>query len=151
MVKNPPALFEGTTAGDIKINNDVYNNPDLVAAARLDTSAVNWEKAVGNGDNALFFFNAKSAKLTDLDGLSMQDFLIAMGTKAALSADDLQKQADAQGSIVDSINNQILSETGVNLDEELSNMIIYQQGYNASARMFSTCVEVFDTLVNLGK
>ena len=48
------------------------------------------------------------AKLTDLDGLSMQDFLIAMGTKAALSADDLQKQADAQGSIVDSINNQIL-------------------------------------------
>lgn len=81
----------------------------------------------------------------------MQDFLIAMGTKAALSADDLQKQADAQGSIVDSINNQILSETGVNLDEELSNMIIYQQGYNASARMFSTCVEVFDTLVNLGK
>lgn len=151
LVKNPPALFEGTTAGDIKINNDVYNNPDLVAAARLDTSAVNWEKAVGNGDNALFFFNAKSAKLTDLDGLSMQDFLIAMGTKAALSADDLQKQADAQGSIVDSINNQILSETGVNLDEELSNMIIYQQGYNASARMFSTCVEVFDTLVNLGK
>ena len=151
LVKNPPALFDGTTAGDIKINDDVYNNPDLVAAARLDTSAVNWEKAVGNGDNALFFYNAKSAKLTDLDGLSMQDFLIAMGTKAALSADDLQKQADAQGSIVDSINNQILSETGVNLDEELSNMIIYQQGYNASARMFSTCVEVFDTLVNLGK
>lgn len=152
LVKNPLALFNGTNAGDIKINDDVYNNPDLVAAARLDdTSAVNWKKAVGNGDNALFFYNAKSAKLTDLDGLSMQDFLIAMGTKAALSADDLQKQADAQGSIVDSINNQILSETGVNLDEELSNMIIYQQGYNASARMFSTCVEVFDTLVNLGK
>ena len=40
LVKNPPALFEGTTAGDIKINNDVYNNPDLVAAARLDTSAL---------------------------------------------------------------------------------------------------------------
>ena len=81
----------------------------------------------------------------------MQDFLISMGTKAALKAEDLQKQADAQGAIVDSISNQILSETGVNLDEELSNMIIYQQGYNASARVFSACVEMFDTLVNLGK
>lgn len=154
LAQNPPPLFNGTNAGDIKINDEVYNNPDKVAAARIDTSKGDWEKlkkAVGNGDNALFFYNAKSQKLGDLGGLSTQDFLIAMGTKAALSADDLQKQADAQGSIVDSINNQILSETGVNLDEELSNMIIYQQGYNASARMFSTCVEVFDTLVNLGK
>lgn len=150
LVQNPPALFEGTTAGDIKINEDVYKNPDLVAAARVDTSSANWENAVGNGDNALFFYNAKSAKLTDLGGLSMQDFLISMGTKAALRADDLQKQADSQGAIVDSISNQILSETGVNLDEELSNMIIYQQGYNASARVFSACVEMFDTLVNLG-
>lgn len=151
LVQNPPALFDGTTAGDITINDDVYKNPDLIAAARVDTTTANWEKAVGNGDNALFFYNAKSAKLTDLGGLSMQDFLISMGTKAALKADDLQKQADAQGAIVDSISNQILSETGVNLDEELSNMIIYQQGYNASARVFSACVEMFDTLVNLGK
>ncbi len=152
--ETPPPLFEGTSAGDIKINDEVYNNPDKVAAARIDTSKGDWEKlkkAVGNGDNALFFYNAKSQKLGDLGGLSTQDFLISMGTKAALEAEDLQNRADAQGSIVDSINNQILSETGVNLDEELSNMIIYQQGYNASARMFSTCVEVFDTLVNLGK
>lgn len=148
---NDYKLFEGTTAGDIKINDKVYKDPDKVAAARVDTTTANWEKAVGNGDNALFFYNAKSAKLTDLGGLSMQDFLISMGTKAALKADDLQKQADAQGAIVDNISNQILSEVGVNLDEELSNMIIYQQAYNASARVFSACVEIYDTLVNLGK
>ena len=74
-----------------------------------------------------------------------------MGTEAALKAQDLQNQADAQGNVVDNISNQILSETGVNLDEELSNMIIYQQAYNASARVFSACVEIYDTLVNLGK
>ena len=148
---NDYKLFEGTTAGDIKINDKVYKDPDKVAAARVDTTTANWEKAVGNGDNALFFYNAKSAKLRDLGGLSMQDFLISMGTKAALKADDLQKQADAQGAIVDNISNQILSEVGVNLDEELSNMIIYQQAYNASARVFSACVEIYDTLVNLGK
>lgn len=156
LAENPPKLFEVDAKGNVSVNKEVYDNPDKVAAARVDTTVADWEKSVGNGDNALAFFNTKTKPFygdppDGLKGLSIQDYIISIGTEAALKAQDLQNQADAQGNVVDNISNQILSETGVNLDEELSNMIIYQQAYNASARVFSACVEIYDTLVNLGK
>jgi flagellar hook-associated protein 1 len=36
---------------------------------------------------------------------------------------------------------------GVNLDEELANMVVYQNAYNASARMLTSAQELFDTLL----
>ena len=138
------------TASNIVINDAVYNNPDLVAAARVDTSVTGWEQSVGNGDNAIEFYTSQSTKIPSLEYLTMSDFLTSLSTKAALNAESKSGAANTQGAIVDSIANQILAETGVNLDEELTNMIMYQQAYNASARVFSACVDVFDTLVALG-
>ncbi len=138
------------TASNITINDEILKNPDLIAAARVDTNVTGWEKSVGNGDNALEMYNVQNEKLGALNGLTLNDYIISLGTKFALEASQKANDAEIQGGIVDGIHNQILSETGVNLDEELSNMIIYQQAYNASARVFSACVEVFDTLVNLG-
>lgn len=38
---------------------------------------------------------------------------------------------------------------GVNLDEELANMIIFQNAYNAAARLITTSKEMFDVLLQL--
>ncbi len=38
---------------------------------------------------------------------------------------------------------------GVNMDEELANMMIYQQAYNASARMMTTARELYDALLSI--
>ena len=138
------------TASNLIINDTVYNNPDLVAAARVDTSVTDWERSVGNGDNALAFYTSQSERIPLLNNLTMGDYMNAMSTKAALNAASKAAAAETQGEIVDGIKNQILAETGVNLDEELTNMIMYQQAYNASARVFSTCVQVYDTLIALG-
>ena len=139
------------TAANIQVNSNVYNNPDLIAAARIDTSDSDNYRAVGNSDNALEFYNAKTAtNISGLGGLTMQDYILGVSTKAALESNSAQAAADNQNAIAQSVYNQILSETSVNLDEELSNMIMYRQAYNASARVFSACVEIFDTLLALG-
>ncbi|MGT2425884.1 flagellar hook-associated protein FlgK [Amnibacterium kyonggiense] len=39
---------------------------------------------------------------------------------------------------------------GVDLDEETSNLVIYQHAYQASARVISTINDVLDTLINMG-
>ncbi len=39
------------------------------------------------------------------------------------------------------------SVTGVNLDEELSNMILFQNAYNAAARMITTANQMYDELL----
>jgi len=40
------------------------------------------------------------------------------------------------------------SVSGVNMDEELSNMLKYQHGYNAAARFITTANSLLDTLIN---
>lgn len=137
-------------AKNIAINATVYNTPDLVAAARVDTSVAGWEQSVGNGDNALEFYTSQSTKIPALGHLTISDYLTGLSARAAMNAASKASAADTQAAIVDNIQNQILAETGVNLDEELSNMIMYRQAYNASARVFSACVEIYDTLIALG-
>ncbi|MBR1943630.1 flagellar hook-associated protein FlgK [bacterium] len=138
------------TASNIAINSTVYDDPDLVAAARADSSVAGWDEAVGNGDNAIAFYTSQSEKIPSLGYLTIGDYITSLSTRAALNAASKAGEAETQGAIVDGIQNQILAETGVNLDEELANMIMYQQAYNASARVFAACVEVYDTLVALG-
>jgi flagellar hook-associated protein 1 FlgK len=41
------------------------------------------------------------------------------------------------------------STSGVSLDEELSNMVIYQQAYSAGARMLNVVDDLFKTLLNI--
>ena len=38
--------------------------------------------------------------------------------------------------------------SGVSLDEEMTNMIRFQRGYQASSRAMSTMDEMLDTLIN---
>ena len=44
---------------------------------------------------------------------------------------------------------QRLATSGVNLDEEAVNMIVYQRAFQASARFISTLSEVIEILVSL--
>ena len=39
--------------------------------------------------------------------------------------------------------------SGVSLDEELSNMMIYQQAYSAGARMLTVVDQLYSTLLNI--
>lgn len=50
--------------------------------------------------------------------------------------------------LTDHTYNSRLSESGVSLDEEMTNMVKFQQAYNASARMITTLDAILDTTVN---
>ena len=41
------------------------------------------------------------------------------------------------------------SVEGVNLDEELANMMVFQQAYNAAARLMTTVQQMYDTLLEV--
>ena len=72
---------------------------------------------------------------------------------AGLASDMGLRAATAEGFAADAgaLKNDVLLRRdevqGVNLDEEMANVIIYQQAYNASARMIQAAQELFDTLI----
>jgi flagellar hook-associated protein 1 len=64
---------------------------------------------------------------------------------------DVQSTQNAQQtaqSLLSAINNQRQSVSGVSLDEEMTNLITYQQAYQASARVMNAIDETLNTLVN---
>ena len=62
----------------------------------------------------------------------------------AQSAND--KNLQAQTSLTDELFNKNASVSGVNLDEELASMVVYEQAYIASARLISTTQQLFQVL-----
>jgi flagellar hook-associated protein 1 FlgK len=46
------------------------------------------------------------------------------------------------------INGQINSESGVNIDEEMANLLTYQRAYEAAARVLTAIDDALDTLIN---
>jgi len=53
-----------------------------------------------------------------------------------------------QDAVVAAAESAVQSDAGVNLDEEMTNMMLYQRSYQASARVITTADELLDTLIN---
>jgi flagellar hook-associated protein 1 len=58
-----------------------------------------------------------------------------------------QQQATTQA-LVDSANDKRQSASGVSMDEEMTNMVRFQRGYQAAARALTTMDEMLNTLIN---
>jgi flagellar hook-associated protein 1 FlgK len=58
-------------------------------------------------------------------------------------------RAETMSAVEREISARIASENGVNLDEELSNLILYQRAYGANARVIAAVDELWQTLLNV--
>ncbi|RBY95180.1 flagellar hook-associated protein FlgK [Blastococcus sp. TF02-8] len=70
--------------------------------------------------------------------------IIELGVQSAVS----QRNLDIQTSITTTVDAARESVAGVNLDEELTNMLSYQQAYAAAGRMVTALDEALDVLIN---
>ncbi|HWE45363.1 MAG TPA: flagellar hook-associated protein FlgK [Caulobacteraceae bacterium] len=158
------ALF-GVDAGlranraiNFSVNTGMIQNPNNLPIAKLNLSAAAGTPAVvsGDGTGAQAFANVGEAQANfasigqDPGGVSSIDnyasrFAGSLGQQAASfssassAADALQTQA----------NSQLSSAQGVNLDQELTNLTMYQQAYNASARLIQAAKDMGDVLISI--
>ena len=70
--------------------------------------------------------------------------MTAMGVDSAACKANLQAQED----LVEEVEKWRSATAGVNWDEELTNMITFQQGYSACSRCLTTMDEMLDRLIN---
>jgi flagellar hook-associated protein 1 FlgK len=68
-------------------------------------------------------------------------------SQAANAASDAATQQVVSDTLQDKFN----SETGVNIDDEMSNLIMLQNAYSANARVITTVKELFDVLLSIGR
>ena len=77
-----------------------------------------------------------------------ENFLSAMGDTSAL---DVKTQSTTQNSynvVLQSIDNDRMSVSGVSIDEEAVDIYRFQRAYEASSRVMTTMDEMLDKLIN---
>ncbi len=141
----------------VAVRSDIAAAPAKLALGRLDAAATTGT-ALARGDArgavALAGAAANQVSFDAAGGIGAQtsklgDYAAQIVSRAANAAASAHTQADNRQAVQDELVKRLASVEGVNLDEELSNMITLQSAYNASARMISTVKDMFDTLLNL--
>jgi flagellar hook-associated protein 1 len=120
-----PAFFDptGTTAGTIAVNSSLSSsNPPYTAA--------------------------EAGAVSKLSGGAADQAYNAFVTQIGSDVQAAQSAQQTSQSLLSAISNQRQAISGVSLDEEMTNLIQYQQAYQASARVMNAIDETLNTLIN---
>ena len=85
----------------------------------------------------------------DENNCTLSQFLMNTATKTGMDSANIASKAETYQDIADSSATNYSNLIGVNLDEELADMIKYQRAYEASAKMFSTINDLMGTIINM--
>ncbi|GAB5349237.1 flagellar hook-associated protein FlgK [Alteriqipengyuania sp. 357] len=135
------------------VRSDMLADAGRLPLARLRTDAAVGEPAIGRGDTrgATAFVDAltSSADFGKAGHATIERFSSLLmgraGTQAAQAQDMLNYAAARRDDAV----NRRDSFSGVNLDEELSQMVVLQNSYSAAARVMTTATKMYDTLLDM--
>ena len=128
------------------------------AQSNITGATVAGDSILGSGDNrgllalqniastnqSFAAAGALGAQSTTLDGYAA-NFYQDVATRSNAADDNNTTQSDR----LTEAQSRQASTSGVNLDEELSNMMIYQQAYGAAARMLQVGQQLYDTLIQM--
>ncbi len=142
-----------TTLADGRIrltsNNENLTYSEGAGTAAKDLKLLPSNGASGNGSRTIET-SALNAKFRG-QPKSVTDFFAAVVADIGAEAEEVLRLKENTRVITTQIENQRLSAIGVSMDEELTNMIQFQKGYNASARIINVMDEILDTIINLGR
>ncbi|WP_427138352.1 flagellar hook-associated protein FlgK [Psychrobacillus psychrodurans] len=138
---NNPDYGNTITAGNIAVNKVIKDDPSKVAASTEPDQE-------GNGKNAVLLAAVKTTSILGLGNATVQSFYQSLIGKLGVDGEQANRLAETTAVKQLTIANNRASVSSVSLDEEMTNMIIYQQAYNASARMITVVDETLDKIIN---
>jgi flagellar hook-associated protein 1 len=92
--------------------------------------------------------NDLALQIAELRGGSADATYSALVTQIGSDDRNANLQSSNANALLTAIDNQRQSTSGVSLDEEMSNLMAFQRGYQASARAMTTVDSMLDTLIN---
>ncbi|MBI5467009.1 MAG: flagellar hook-associated protein FlgK, partial [Candidatus Kerfeldbacteria bacterium] len=131
----------------VSVDSQIVSDTRKIAAGKTSLS---------DGGNALdlaalqraFNFDGTSMTRAGSGSYTFNDFYSSIVANLGVSSQTTQTTLTEQEGILTQLKNRRESSDGVSLDEEMINMVKFQQAYNASARVLSVVNDLFTTLQN---
>lgn len=141
----PPAAMAGASASIAVAITD----PNNVAAAAADPTTATGGK--GDNQNALKMNDLKNQVTvgTLLGDLTISGYYDALVGSVGVGVQDTQRAKDQSDSVLTQLNNLRESQSGVSMNEEMTNLIKFQKAYEGSAKVINTATEMIDTVLGL--
>lgn len=135
------AFFTGTSAADIAVSSAILDDPSLIAASS-DGSA-------GDSTQAGAIANLQGSGLLNSGKSTCSEYYESLVTQIGAKVSSVESTCNAQSEAVQSFQDQISSVSGVSLDEEETNLVLYQNAYTASAKMISILDEMLQEIIDM--
>ncbi|WP_315077691.1 flagellar hook-associated protein FlgK [uncultured Clostridium sp.] len=161
----------GINAKNITVNKDLLKDVSL-----LNVSSTS-DAGEGNGDRALAIANLRNVKMnltnskeiknredffantkvnfddginmiSSSEGSTINAYYKEIINTLGVNAETASRNVSTQGKILQDLQMQRLSVSGVSLDEEMTNLIQFQHAYSANAKVISTVNELLDVVIN---
>lgn len=146
-------------ADTLTVNSSIYdssnplnNHPELIQAAATRYSA-GPPPVPNTEDGAIALQIAALASTTPaaLNSMHFHEFIPDALATIGARIDTARTMADENEAIISALNDAIQQATGVNLDEELIDMLSAQRAYQAASKLFTIIDEMLLTTINLGR
>jgi flagellar hook-associated protein 1 len=131
----PPASGTGAAAS----LSVAITDPSLIAASSDGTS--------GSNGNAEALYALRNASI--IDGQSPTNYYSSIVFNVGNAVSNATSEQNASNLVLQQLNDQRASVSGVSLDEEAANMMQYQQAYAASAQVISTINTMMSDVINM--
>ena len=132
LVGDPSKLVlynSGIAAGDASRPNYIYD--------RLVNGAQSFSSATGLGTAATPFIGG------------VPSFLRQVLSRQGSTADNAMRLAEGQAVVVSNLKQRVSDQSGVNVDQEMANLVALQTAYGASARVMSVIKDMLDILMRM--
>lgn len=151
--------FSATGASeDIAVNQTLLDDSSRISRGQLQLNPLTGEYLLAPGENsiasqlaALLSGPAAFQAAGSLSGtnVTFQDYGASIISRSSTAAAAAETNLRLQRDLKDSLELKQSQGAGVNLDEEMSQLLIFQQTYAASAKVISATSQMFDILNNL--
>ena len=134
-------FFSGTLAGNnFAVNSNIDSNT-IAAATGVG--------APGDNRNAITIAELQNALMMNTNTSTFDNFYNSMVSDVGNKVRNAGMSYDHHTAMVSHLENYRESISGVSLDEEMVNLIQFQLGYDAAAKLISTTDEMLNTLMNM--
>ena len=146
-----------SVAADLAVNSAIASDVTRLGLAKLQGAAIG-DYAVTTGDNRGALRLAEladnivpmaAAGLMPAQSLTLSAYAATLIGAAALESNQVDGFAEEYTSMFNALDLKAKQISAVNIDEELSSMIVLQNSYAASARLISSINQMYDQLLDM--